>query len=89
MLISLAAKNKTGFIDGTIDKPDVTQKAWDRCNNMMISWILGVLNQDIARSVLYFNTTRYIWVNLEERHGQSFGMMLFSLQQNLYEMKQG
>ncbi|XP_074361132.1 uncharacterized protein LOC141701358 [Apium graveolens] len=74
MLISLTTKNKTGFVDGTIDKPNMTYdiyKAWDRCNNMMISWILGVLDEDIARSVLYFGTTRDIWLNLEERYGQS------------------
>ncbi|XP_074378525.1 uncharacterized protein LOC141720068 [Apium graveolens] len=82
MLISLAAKNKTGFVDGTISKPNVndeTYRAWDRRNNMMISWILGVLDQDIARSVLYFNTARDVWVNLEKRYGQSSGTMLFSL----------
>lgn len=42
MLISLSAKNKTGFVDGTMQKPistDVTFKAWDRCNSMMISWL--------------------------------------------------
>lgn len=78
-------------MEGAIVKPvstDNNYKAWDRCNNMMISWILGVLDQDIARNVLYFNTTRDIWMNLEERYGQSSGTLVFSLQQALYEMKQ-
>ena len=92
MLISLTAKNKTGFVNGTITKPEITDfvyQAWDRCNSMLTGWILGVLDQDIARSVLYFSTTREIWVNLEERYGQSSGTMLYSLQQEQYEMKQG
>ncbi|XP_074356562.1 uncharacterized protein LOC141696301 [Apium graveolens] len=53
MLISLSAKNKTGFVDGTITKPLIANpnyKAWERCNNMMISWLLGVLDQSSARS---------------------------------------
>ncbi|XP_074377913.1 uncharacterized protein LOC141719435 [Apium graveolens] len=90
MLISLAAKNKVGFVDGTILKPvstDSTYKPWDRCNNMMISWILGVLDQDISRSVLYFTTTREIWLNLEERFGQASGTVLFSIQQSLHDLK--
>lgn len=36
ILISLSAKNKIGFVDGTITKPvfnDTTQKAWERCNS--------------------------------------------------------
>ncbi|XP_074352808.1 uncharacterized protein LOC141691959 [Apium graveolens] len=92
MLISLSAKNKTGFVDGTIAKPliaDPNYNAWERCNSMIISWLLGVLDQNIARNVLYFNITHDIWINLEERYGQASGTLLFSLQQSLYEIKQG
>ncbi|XP_021753583.1 uncharacterized protein LOC110718953 [Chenopodium quinoa] len=91
MLISLSAKNKLGFVDGSLIKPAVTSDlylAWERCNNMIISWLLGVLEQDIARSVLYFSTTREIWLNLEERYGQSSCALLYSLQQALHEIKQ-
>ncbi|XP_074328420.1 uncharacterized protein LOC141666330 [Apium graveolens] len=92
MLISLSAKNKTGFVDGSITKPVTagsTLRAWERCNSMMISWMLGVLDQNIARSVLYFKTVREIWLNLEERYGTASGTMLFSLQQSLFEIRQG
>lgn len=92
MLISLSAKNKTGFVDGTLVKPIATAasyKACERCNSMLISWILGVLDQNIARSVLYFTTAREIWLNLEERFGQSSGTLLFEIQQSLSDIKQG
>ncbi|XP_074328450.1 uncharacterized protein LOC141666359 [Apium graveolens] len=92
ILISLSAKNKIGFVDGTITKPvfnDSNQKAWERCNSMLISWLLGVLSQNIARSVLYFQSAREIWLNLEERYGQASGASLFELQQALHEIKQG
>lgn len=56
---------------------------------MIVSWILGVLEQNIARSVLYFKTVREIWLNLEERYSQASGTMLFSLQQSLFEVRQG
>ncbi|XP_074352826.1 uncharacterized protein LOC141691977 [Apium graveolens] len=92
MLISLAAKNKIGFVDGTVTKPNSTDpnyRAWDRCNNMLISWILGVLDQDISRSDLYFNIARDIWLNLEERLGQASGTLLYALQQALHDIRQG
>lgn len=92
MLISLSAKSKKGFIDRSITKPaivDNTHKAWERCNSMLISWLLMVLDPNIARSVLYFITAREIWLNLEERYGQPSGTMMFSLQQSLHEMRQG
>lgn len=56
---------------------------------MLISWLLGVLDQNIVRSVLYFNSVRDIWVKLEERCGQSSGTLLFELQQSLHDIKQG
>lgn len=91
MTISLLAK-KIGFVDGSITKPaaiDVNIKAWERCNSMLISWLLGVLDQNIARSVLYFTTVREIWTILEERYGQTNGTLPFSLQQELGDIKQG
>ncbi|KAL2900141.1 Retrovirus-related Pol polyprotein from transposon RE1 [Bienertia sinuspersici] len=92
MMLSLSAKNKLGFIDGSIVKPSVNDplyKSWSRCNSMLISWFLGVLDTTISRSVLYFNTAKDIWDNLDERFGQSSGTALFSLQQSLHEIKQG
>lgn len=45
MSMALSAKNKTGFIDGSISKPsssaDFRYKAWIRCNNMVLSRILN------------------------------------------------
>lgn len=69
MLISLSAKNKTGYVDGTLVKPlatSISYEAWECCNSMLISWMLGVLDQNIAQSVLYFTTAREIRLNLKK-----------------------
>nr|XP_017225299.1 PREDICTED: uncharacterized protein LOC108201523 [Daucus carota subsp. sativus] len=92
MMMSLSAKNITGFIDGTIVKPpdtDVLSKPWERCNSMLSSWLVGSLDPSISRSVLYFPTAREIWLNLEERYGQASGTSLYSLQESLHEIRQG
>lgn len=92
MLIGLSAKNKLPFITGTLTKPAVnspTYKAWTRCNSMLISWHLKVLDVTIAWSVLYFETTREIWLNLEERFGQTSGTQLLSIQQQIGDLEQG
>ena len=52
-------KNKISLIDGSLTKPEVTNplfKAWERCNNMIISYLLRSLDNTIAKSVLYFST---------------------------------
>jgi len=57
MLISLSAKNKSGFINGTIPgESDPKYMLWQQCNDMVLSWILNSLNQELANSVLYVET---------------------------------
>lgn len=91
VVISLSAKNKLVFVDGSISKPpsdSVLRKAWERVNSTLISWFIQVLDAQIARSVLYFETAKEIWENLEERFGQTSGTQLFSLQQQISELQQ-
>jgi len=59
MLISLSAKNKLGFINGsipTLGESNPKYLLWQRCNNMVLSWILNSLNQELVNSVIYMET---------------------------------
>lgn len=62
---SLRAKNKLGFIDGSITRPELKKgeepsvefqlktSAWDTCNSMIISWLLNVIKPSLHSSVGY------------------------------------
>ncbi|XP_021859797.2 uncharacterized protein [Spinacia oleracea] len=92
MMISMSSKNKLGFVNGTINKPEITDAtypAWMRCNDMMISWLLFNLESNIAKSVMYFNTAREIWLDLEDRFEYVNGPQLFALEQQASEVTQG
>jgi hypothetical protein len=71
MIMTLAAKNKVSFIDGSIIKPSSTTdslyRPWIRSNNMVLSWLLNSISKDIAASVIYINTSEEMWLNLKER----------------------
>ncbi|XP_074374761.1 uncharacterized protein LOC141715181 [Apium graveolens] len=72
MLLVLSAKNKVGFVDGTIAMPDrdsIEYKFWSRCNDLVISWIIFNLDATITKSVLFLQTAKEIWSDLEERYG--------------------
>uniref|UniRef100_A0A2N9EDY1 Reverse transcriptase Ty1/copia-type domain-containing protein n=1 Tax=Fagus sylvatica TaxID=28930 RepID=A0A2N9EDY1_FAGSY len=77
MIMALTAKNKIGFINGTITAPnDETLPSfnlWTRCNTMVISWILNSVSKDIASSVIYANTAQEMWEDLKERFAQGNG----------------
>ncbi|XP_075099180.1 uncharacterized protein LOC142176039 [Nicotiana tabacum] len=80
IVIALSAKNKIGFIDGSIKEPDLnsdTHKAWNRYNDMVISWLLNSLSKDIADSVLYSKTAKDIRIELEAKFSQCNGAQLY------------
>lgn len=92
MLIALSAKNKVAFVDGSLPKPEPTSveyKPWERCNDLIISWLLFNLDTSIAKSVLYYNTAREIWKDLEDRYGQTSGPQMYPLEHKLSELNQG
>lgn len=91
MSIALSAKNKLDFVTGKIHKPvdDLVRLShWQRCNDMVTSWILNVLSKDIADSVLYANSVIELWKDLDERFGQSNGTMVYQLQTEISSLKQ-
>lgn len=48
---------------------------------MAIGWLLAVVDNSIAKSVLWYVTSREIWNELDENYGQSFNAHMFALQE--------
>lgn len=91
MLISLDAKNKTCFVDGSLPMPSAGSKeenAWKRCNNMAIGWLIASLDRHIARSIMYFKTASDIWADLEGRYGNPSSSQMYRLQEQLLNTNQ-
>ena len=69
MHMALNAKNKLGFVDGSIPRPltvDLLSSPWSPCNNMDTSWILIDVTKDIVDSLLYFDYAVEVWHDLHE-----------------------
>lgn len=91
-MLTFSAKNKLGFVNGTIAKPEATSPDfvdWERCNDLVISWILYNLDENIAKSVLFLNTARDIWKDLEDRFGFASITQVYTLEQKISEISQG
>ncbi|KAL5563415.1 hypothetical protein UlMin_033162 [Ulmus minor] len=70
MIIALIAKNKFGFVDGSIAKPEIGDNLyhfWSCCNNMVMSWILNAVSKNIAESIMYIHDARSMWIDLHDR----------------------
>jgi len=62
---------------------------WQRCNDLVASWILNSLYKDIVGSILYCNTAAEMWQELGERFGQSNKAKLFQIKKELSAVSQG
>ena len=73
--MALKSKNKLGFINGTLKKPDVKEgdftefHAWDMVNSMVCSWLLNVIDRKLRPSVAYAETAEAMWDDLRKRYG--------------------
>lgn len=93
MITTLQAKNKLGFVDGSILKLDDNDDdnlffaTWSRCNIMVISQLLNSVSFEIGHSLLYFNTAVEIWVDLQEQFSQGSGAQIFQLKKDLVNLQ--
>ena len=88
VLRALSVKSKTGFINGAIVKPistDPNFMQWERCDDMVTSWILNSLSPELRDSLQYVNNARELWAELEERYDQTNGCKLYQLQKEINE----
>ena len=89
--ICLASKRKLGFITGVVkrDPSDKTkQDHRDTCNSMIISWLLGCMNDSIKRSVMFVTNCSQIWKELEQRYSVTNGSRKYRISKEIYETKQ-
>nr|XP_009602511.1 uncharacterized protein LOC104097618 [Nicotiana tomentosiformis] len=92
VLRALSVKNKVGFINGKCRKPDSKDPIfdqWERCDNVVTSWILNSLSKDLADSLQYGNDAKELWQELEDRYNQTNGAKLYQLQKEISDLSQG
>ncbi|XP_020879909.1 uncharacterized protein LOC110228098 [Arabidopsis lyrata subsp. lyrata] len=92
MTTSLEAKNKIGFLDGSIAKPvesDPYHKIWCRCNSMVKSWLMNSVSKKIYTSILYIKHASDIWKDLHTRFHKSNLPRLYKLRHQLQSLHQG
>ena len=85
-------KNNLGFIDGSCKKPNVNSpqlRQWQRCDDMVTSWILNLLIKEVSDSVEYVNDSAELWKELEDRCNQINGAKLYQIQKEINDLTQG
>lgn len=56
---------------------------------MVLSWILHVITEDIAESIVFSNTAKDVWDELAQRFSELDGTRLYEVQRSLSSINQG
>ncbi|GJZ14961.1 ribonuclease H-like domain-containing protein [Tanacetum coccineum] len=91
---ALQARNKYGFVDGSCLKEsyatsDVLSAQWDRCNVMVLTWIMNVASQDVYMGLVYSENVAVVWKELRETYDKVDGSVVYNVLQKINTVKQG
>ncbi|GJR34586.1 ribonuclease H-like domain-containing protein [Tanacetum coccineum] len=94
MKLALQARNKYGFVDGTCLRDSFADSKvlcaqWDRCNAMVLTWIMNIVSSDVYMGLVYFENAASVWKDLNETYDKVYGFVVYNLLQNIRSVKQG
>lgn len=91
MTLALETKNKLGFIDGSCPRPKndiVLERQWDKCNSVVLSWILSSLTEDLFLGQVFSKESSKVWEELKETYDKVDGSSTFNLYQQINAFSQ-
>ncbi|XP_071730461.1 uncharacterized protein [Rutidosis leptorrhynchoides] len=91
MMIALNAKNKLQIVTGEFAEPAISSNSralWERTNDMIISWILNTITEQISNSLNFVNTACELWKELQEQYSQLDGHRIYQLTNDIIQLKQ-
>ena len=89
MVLTLTAKKKIGFVNGKIAKPEIDSplnEDWENCNTMVLSWLINFMHVDVSSSIMYCETAREMWLELQRAFSQGNGPKIYNLQQEISQI---
>ncbi|GKB09235.1 ribonuclease H-like domain-containing protein [Tanacetum coccineum] len=84
MKLALQIKHKMGFVNGTCVRSSYLASAplleqWDRCNVVVLNWILSSLSQDVYLGHVFSDNAQTVWKELEETYDRIDGSIVAEL----------
>ncbi|XP_062103733.1 uncharacterized protein LOC133814839 [Humulus lupulus] len=90
--ISIGAKNKTTFLTGALPQlgpDDPLLNSWLRCNQIVMSWILHSVSEEIKSNTMYLDSATAMWSELNHIFDQGNGPRIFGMNETLITLHQG
>ena len=91
MLIAQSAKNKLKLVNGEYEEPELSSSLrpyWERANDMLISWILNTVSEQIGNNLTFINSACALWNELFEHYSQLDGHRIYQIANEIVDLKQ-
>lgn len=69
VLLVIKGKGKMGYLTGEITalvSTDPNYKTWEAGNSIVMAWLINLMDPQIGRTYLFYNTTHEIWTTVQE-----------------------
>lgn len=90
--LSLRARRKYGFVNGTVPKPTTKEAAmvedWQTVHSMIVSWLMNTIEPTLRSTISYYEDAHLLWKDLRERFCVVNGPRIQQLKSALSECKQ-
>lgn len=83
---ALFARNKLGFIDGSLVEPrinSIDHMQWVRADFLVFNWLSNSIVKELSRGLQNFDTSRQLWDELHKRFGKRNGPRLYKLRREI------
>ncbi|XP_010274630.1 PREDICTED: uncharacterized protein LOC104609904 [Nelumbo nucifera] len=85
------AKNKIGFIEGKVTKPENEAPEidlWWSVNSMLVAWVFNTVDPSLRSTITYMETVKELWDDLKERFSIDNGPQIYQIKSELANCKQ-
>ncbi|KAK2977408.1 hypothetical protein RJ640_009959 [Escallonia rubra] len=94
MIHALTAKNKIGFINGSIEQPSEKDQPteyafWNQCNNMILSWLTHSVEPDLAKRAIHAKAVYQVWEDFKDQFSQKNAPAIYQIQKSFISFSQG
>ena len=89
--VSLGAKWKLGFINGTVPRPEegsADLDDWWTVNYMNVAWIFNTIDPSIRSTITYRDTARDLWDDIKQCFSLANGIKIYQLKSEIADCKQ-
>ncbi|GKA33818.1 cysteine-rich receptor-like protein kinase 8 [Tanacetum coccineum] len=79
------------LINGEYEEPPITSPLrayWERANDMLISWILNIVSEQIGNHLTFVNSASALWSELQEHYLQLDSHRSYQLTNEIVDLKQ-